>query len=554
MFSSVTRRTHLALMLALGVYLVLSLGQMTEMGVVGEVAWTWVGGHPNANLALPLPTHTWGPFTAASTRPMASMAFGDFRIPLIVNLYTGGLADWPARLVAPLGFEAISLIHILLGGLLILLVHRFLRIHGSGIAAGTAALLLATDWVFVFTRRALGGTEVLLSAASLLCLWALWSRRWAGGRHGLVALAAGVGLGFSAKLTFGLTLMALALTALLTRRDKPRLRPPLPDRWGPVILALVLPVLPMLVGLAHLWLADLDPLATHDHLATQLDRVWATLKGQPRPARESLAALTSWAGNPVSFLSAAWGAETPSWLSPLRFLGWGLVIAGTGLAWADRDPTPRLALTRFCSVFLVLQVLLIWGIARDLHHLAVATPTLMILAGLSLDTLGGQWAPPRSARRGMVVALAALPWIWVGSHAITDTDDALMSINRPTISRTGQTAVIEMLRRQGATRVITLDYESAGALDIGAPEIEFQHGWTRILADRSTALEALLSTAAGAHLLVIKDAPAWTYNLRPRPADLDAAGARAGVETVAVDRLPDDAAVLYAVDSQTGRP
>lgn len=102
--------------------------------------------------------------------------------------------------------------------------------------------------------------------------------------------------------------------------------------------------------------------------------------------------------------------------------------------------------------------------------------------------------------------------------------------------------------------MITLDYESAGAFDLLAPEIQFQHGWTRILDNRPDALSSLLESAAGAHLLVIRESPAWTYNLRPRALDLARAGAQVGVETAVVDRLPDDAAVLYAVGSQTGLP
>ena len=93
-----------------------------------------------------------------------------------------------------------------------------------------AALVLATDWSFLFYKKVLGGTELLLQAAALLCLWALWSRRWGGGRHGLLALGLGVGLGLLAKATFALSLGALVLTALLTRWDRPRLAAPLTEK------------------------------------------------------------------------------------------------------------------------------------------------------------------------------------------------------------------------------------------------------------------------------------------------------------------------------------
>jgi hypothetical protein len=556
MFFLSFRRSQLALMLILALYMGLGLGLITDMGVVGEVAWVWMDGDPVGHHAAPLQTHNWGPLTAATTRPVETLQIGSFNLPLAVNFYTGGLADWPARIGAALGlsYDGTMVLNLIFGGILIALVHRFTRTHGSGIAATAAALLLATDWVFVFFRRALGGTELLLSAASLLCLWALWDRRWAGGRHGLTALALGVGLGLTAKLTFVLTLVPLALTAWIMRWDKPKMGPPLPDRWIPMALAVIIPLVPLIIGLLHHAMADLPALASHDHLQLQAERLWGALSGGPRPARESSAALLAWVGDPRSFLGAAWGASAPPWFSPLRFLGWAVIGAGVFTAWRDRDATPRLALARFCSVFLATQVALTWGVARDLHHIAIATPTLMILAGLSLEALMGRWSPPRSNRRGVLVALVCLPWVILGIHSMSQTDASLGTIKRPTVSRSGQNSLVAMLRKQGVTQLFTMDYESAGALDILAPEIEFKHGWSRIAAERKTALGSLLHDAKGAHLLVVPSAPSWTYNLKPREADLAKAAEQAGAVWEEVDRLPDDAAVLYRVESKKDRP
>jgi len=556
MFFLSFRRSQLALLLILALYMGLGLGLITDMGVVGEVAWVWMEADPIGHHAATPQTHTWGPLTAATTRPVETLQIGSFTLPLAVNFYTGGLADWPARIGASLGlsYDGTMILNLIFGGILIALVHRFTRTHGSGIAATAAALLLATDWVFVFFRRALGGTELLLSAASLICLWALWDRRWAGGRHGLTALALGVGLGLTAKLTFVLTLVPLAVTAWILRWDKPKMGPPLPDRWTPMALALLAPMVPLLIGLLHHTQADLPALASHDHWQIQAERVWGTLSGGPRPARESLAALLAWIGDPRAFLGTAWGASAPPWFSPMRFLGWAVIAGGVFTAWRDRDATPRLALARFCSVFLVTQVALIWGVARDLHHLAIATPTLMILAGLSLEALMGQWSPPRSNRRGFLVALVCLPWVILGIHSMSQTDGSLGTIKRPTVSRSGQNALVAMLREQGVTKLVTMDYESAGALDILAPEIEFKHGWSRIAAERKTALGSLLREARGGHLLVVPSAPSWTYNLKPREPDLATAAAQAGAVWEEVDRLPDDAAVLYRVESKKDRP
>lgn len=551
-----TRRFTVALGLALTLYAVLGLGLIQNMGVVGEVAWNWMDGRAALHHPASLQTHDWGPFRASSTRPMEALSIGSFVLPLAVNGYTGGLADWPARTLAALGlsYDATMVFHWFLGAIFIVLVHRFLRIHGSGIAASAAALLLASDWVFVFFRRALGGTEVLLQAAVLLCLWALWSRRWAGGRHGLMAFALGIGIGLSAKLTFLLSLGPLVLTAWLLRWDKPRLRPPLPDRWAPILLALFLPLIPLMVTWVHHSVAELTSLATHDHIQPQLARLWSILIGEPRPDRETTAALFSWLGNPSSFLATAWHAQAPPAFSPLRYIGGILVLVGSCLAWRDRDDTPRIALTRFCSVFLVLQVGTIWWVAPDLHHLAIATPTLAILAGLSIELIAARFTPPRSPARSIWVAAGCMPWVWVGSYAIAQTDEILATIPRPTVDRMGQEALTEMLLRNDVQRVLTVEYDPAGALDVLAPEVNFIHGWSTVVQRRSTALPELVQTVVGHHILVINNAPPSTYNIRPQASDLDSAGAQVGAVLEVVDRLPGDDAVLYAVDSRTGRP
>ena len=549
-----TRQSRAVLVCILIGFLGLCVFGTTNMGVVGEVAWTWVAADPSSNLASPPPNVSWGPLTASSTRPMATLTIGSFNLPLAINLYTGGLADWPARLASPLGWPAIMAVHLIGGAFFIALVHRFLRIHASAIAACCASLLLATDWVFVFFRQALGGTELLLHASVLLCLWSIWSRRWAGGRHGLTAFAAGVGLGLTAKLTFVLSLFPLMLTSLILRQDKPRLRPPLPSRWLPIVLAVTLPMIPMLIAWTMHAQSGLEALASHDHLATQMSRLSDTFAGKSRPARESIFALQAWLGNGSSFLGPAWGANAPSWLSTYRFLGWSFILLGSGLAWLDRDPTPRLALTRFCSVFLPLQVACIWIVARDLHHLAIATPTLMILAGLCIDTICGHLTAKGSVKRIILAFLCCVPWAWSGINSISGTDQILDTIERPTVSTRGQQNLVNWLNRHDVKRLVTLDYESAGSLDILEPSIEYFHGWTRILTNRRTALTALIKQAEGGHLLVIPQSPAWTYNLRPREADLVQAAERVGVDLVVVDHLPDGAADLYAVGSQKGQP
>jgi hypothetical protein len=64
----------------------------------------------------------------------------------------------------------------------------------------------------------------------------------------------------------------------------------------------------------------------------------------------------------------------------------------------------------------------------------------------------------------------------------------------------------------------------------------------------------LLRLGAGAHLLIIPGSPPWRYNLKPDADELAAAGSSVGLEVVAVDHLPDDGAVLYALHRRGGSP
>jgi hypothetical protein len=147
-----------------------------------------------------------------------------------------------------------------------------------------------------------------------------------------------------------------------------------------------------------------------------------------------------------------------------------------------------------------------------------------------------------------------LPWALVGLDSVAKTDGVLSSIVRPTVAHTGQQALVTMLRNNGVKRVVTMDYEAAGALEIAAPDIQFDHGWARVVRDRNAALDELVSHAMGGHLLVIPHSPPWSYNLRPRAEDLELVAARAGASSVEVDRLSDGVVVLYAVGSRKGRP
>ncbi len=559
----------MALWTALLFYTVLCVCTLREVGLVGEVVQSWSHGAPGHIVVSTEPLrwasgvednsvgHRFGPLVASKTRPIASVLIGDLALPVAVNQYTGGPPDWPARvLYAGTGsVGAVLVLHGLLGALFIVLVHRFLWFHGTRVAAAIAAMLLATDWGFVFYRRALGGTELVLLAAGLLCLWALWSRRWGGGVHGLHAMGIGVGLGLLAKLTFVLTLGALALTALLLRRDKPALRPPLPARpWMGLILAAIL-VLPLAVAAIHHYAVAQTPhVLSHDFVGMQWGRVWNAITGGDTPARESVAALWAWLGDSSVFLETAYGAKSNDSAHILRWLGWVPVVIGAGLAWRDKHPTPHIALLRFTSIFMVLQLGILWWVARDLHHLAQVTPIAAIVAGLAMDQLASLFTPPRSPARARACLILALPWIIGGGTALWRTDKTMATIDRPSVTTSGQAAIVDMLERNSVQRVTAVDYEMAGVLETLLPEVKVINGWAVASRKRGEAIAGLLTISAGGHLLSIPTSPPWIYNLKLRPSDLDFPARQADVVVEAVDRLADGEAVLYAVRHRKDLP
>lgn len=561
------RRFPLSLLLALAVYAVLAAATVRQVGVVGEVDLGWALGRPPLALvqlepqpvwadgaATPTAGSRWGPLVASQVRPVESLRLGEASLPLAINVYTGGPPDWPARLVwlATGSRRAVVALHVVLGGLLIALVHRFLRYRGTDVAAAVAALLLATDWSFVFYRKVLGGTELLLQAAGLLCLWALWSRRWGGGRHGLVALGVGIGLGLLAKVTFVLSLVALLATTLLMRWDRPRLNPPALTGVGRGLLAVVLLTSPLWLTALHHGVAVPEHLPSHDFPTLQARRVLAALGGEgAAPPREGLVNLWLWLSEPLGFFGPAYGVADLPGASPWRLAGWGLVAGGVVLGWRDRQPSPSAALLRFTSVYLLLQVGLSWLVARDLHHLAQAAPTAAIVAGLALDRLAGAATPPRSFARARTALLLALPWIVAGVMSLRGTDPVVRAVATPTFSEQGQAELVALLRAHEVRRLVVADYESYGMLEIRAPEVEVLHLWPTVARTGPSSLETVLRHAADAdaHLLLVQASQPMGYNLRQKPAQVARAAQQAGLAMSEAGRLPGDRAVLYRFEA-----
>lgn len=528
----------------------LSFTTLTEVGVVGEVAASWA--QPPAVLISVDPrirSHGGAPGDGAAGRRLGPLRWSPTRptltlgpLPLQVNAYTGGLPDWPTRAaVAAAGLPGARALHLLLGGGLVGVVWALgWRLGGARVAV-LAALLLATRWDFWVWRAMLGGTELALIAASLALFFGLSGAAGAGrGRW----LAAGLALGLHAKVTFLLSAAPLWLAApRFGRRIGPR------GRWAG-LLGLGLGAGPAL--LAALLASLSDPAApsvrSHDSLALQLGRVAGLLRGEAG-SREQLGNLARWMLDPSPFLVRAWGADPALLPGPAAGaalgLGWALALIGLVAGW--RRAGPAGAALRGLTVALPLQVLLLLIFARDLHHLGqlaglAALWTALCYAGLADRLSGGR--PARAAALGLVLAA---PAALGGALSLRSVDPLLRSAPAPTLSASGQAALLSLLDESGAKRVVLCDYEASGALELLRPGLQLDNAWGAASHGRAGLVEELVAAAAGDHLLVLRASAPLIYNRAPSPGQLQAVAAGLGLRVEAVGALPNGRAALYRV-------
>ena len=154
-------------------FFILLVHNLFPIGIVGEVAAAWVQpdviqqSNPVQSSAL----ETKGPFTIRSTRPLISIG----PLPISTNIYTSGIPDWPAAILFSLTSSATSVLYLntFLGILLLLSIFFLLRDHLSSLHRYLILLLLCGDWMFLFYKKALGGTEILLQFSFVLCIAAL---------------------------------------------------------------------------------------------------------------------------------------------------------------------------------------------------------------------------------------------------------------------------------------------------------------------------------------------------------------------------------------------
>lgn len=548
-----------SLVAALIIFAIMALTFHQEIGVVGEVAIGWTAS-PKAFLDTEPMLWTdpvygtssgnrWGPFTASHTRPIER--FGESGPPLAINQHTGGLSDWPAWLLNAIGvpFNGIRYFYFAAGGALIVLTHRFTKIHGSREAAGLVAIVLAMDWGFVFYKSALGGTEILLQAALLLCLWGIWSRRWGGGRHGLWPISLGVGLGLQAKLTFIIPLISFGIVLTLLRWDKPHMKPPAPRRWvGPFIVSLLL-VGPLALTWTHHWSLERS-FSSHDFAALQLNRAVETAFGGETPVRERWVNIWYWLCEPLAFFDGAYGSAYSGESKYLRTMGWVLCFIGAGSAWKQRQASKKEALLRFLTPFLSVSFLLTAWLARDMHHFAPLTPLLAIWIALSLEKLAALLTPTRSVKRVAACVLLVLPFLAAGTIDSTESPNVINRIETPTFSDHKQNQLVGILQSLQVRQLTTMDYEVYGMLENRLPKMDIQHAWPMIREQQIKALPGILKAASGGHLISLRASSPMSYNLRPSRKEMRVASAKSGVKATLIGSWSEGAIMVWQITDQ----
>jgi hypothetical protein len=505
-----------------------------DVGLVGETAITWALRRP-PQVAVDLAPLRWadgladptaggaaGPFVASQVRPIERLHVAGIDVPLLVNGHTTALPDWPDAIVygATGSLPLVRLGHLLAGAAILFATARLAARVGSPRTAVLVAVLLATDWAFGFYKAALGGTELALQLAVLLGVGALVGERrtW--------TLPLTMALGLVAKLAFVPVACVVALVFFATGQRPAR------REWILGLAAVALAAVPYAIGaLHHAAAVPSEPhVVSHDFPSVQWSRVGRWIGGGHGGARESLAAVGSFFGNPLAFFGPAYGAAAPSTFSPLRLVGWLFVLRGA--LGAGRP-------VRILGAFLVLSTVVLLAVAREMHHLAMLTPALALWAALSLDA----FAKASNLRAAALVA----PLVAANVGALAATSRVLATVRPPTFTATDQAALVALLRDGGVERLVVSDYASYGLLDVLAPEIEVQHAWGYTSWRGDTGLPNVLRLASGAHLLVVESEAPLRYDLHPSIGTLEEKARLAHVGVDRVNALPGDRAVLYRI-------
>ena len=186
-------------------------------------------------------------------------------------------------------------------------------------------------------------------------------------------------------------------------------------------------------------------------------------------------------------------------------------------------------LCRWSWALLLAQVLLIGVVAKDMHHLAMAIPLLLLCFVL---------LPQR------IAVLTSALWIAGNLSSLASTQDSWSSIAVPTFNRSNQELLRSTLRQHQIQRLVTMDYEVMGMLE---NESSVEHTWGAISHERRAALPWVIERATDGHLLVLQSSTSMIYNLKPTDAVLDHHAKTLGIELRLLEQWSEDRLRLYSV-------
>lgn len=468
------------------------------IGWVGEVTSMWTRA---PNTSHPEALSCVGDVCLHATRPL--VRWND--VPIWHNVYTGSFPDW----IQYLWFQTtgstngIRILQILFSAAFIVQLCVWSRIILSERAQWFFWLWLMNDWSFLFYKKALGTTEIGLQWALMLSVLMLIRPKVFNTKY----LAGVITFGMWCKITFALTLVPLlGLLYWIPPEDR--------KYYGKQIaIGTAIGLLPHLLLLY--WTSQVDiPVRSHDFWTLQWERILSALSGSNTSVREQNLNIWTWLFDPLQFFTKAYGVEAIPWH------GWGKVavyLSALFAGWKLRSATEwqRITWTLFSTV-----ILLTW-IAKDLHHLAMATPLLGLWLIYTFDQVS--WKAP---------SLLVIGGLWFGTQiwTITDAPKTINTIETPTFSEVRQQELEDLITQNHEIKhLITMDYEVYGVLEARMPWLPVTHMWPQISTERWNALPSIIREHKGSHLLVIKSSMPMIYNLQPSEQRLQTIAKEVGV-------------------------
>ena len=455
---------------------------LNEIGIVGEI-YGGVAQHPPIVLQKTIPEitlscHSNSIITFCETRPLLSI----YSFPILINLYTGGIFDWPTRIVYHLSHSFLS-VQILYGfcGFFIIWLTRFIYEDCISKISIFASFFLVLHPCFLLYKKILGGTEIALQIALLLMIWGMIQVK----RESWLFL--GVFCAFFAKWVSIIPISVCIAFLLYQRRIKS---------------IFIIIVICLSLCLFMYWIHTQTPniIRSHDDFQLQWNRLIDNFfDSQRRPDRENWGNVLYFLSSPMMFFSKAYQAQTPLghiFSCILTGFGWIFLF----VSWFRNKPS-------ICFLFAIISISLLTLIAKDMHHLAMLLPIL----SLGIAEILQKYKIQTQLMVFGIFFLGYVPNILQGDHQ-------LKSITTPTFGWSKQKKIIETLQKHNVQTVITMDYEIYGVVEMLDPDIKIIHTWGAISHEGYQALPQILHMAKGSHLLVCESSMPMIYNLHPPKA------------------------------------